>query len=412
MPVISVRLPQLGEGLQEARLVELLKRPGDVIKRDDPIYVMETDKAVSEVESPYDGKLLEWVAEPNSVLPIGTEIAKMEVAEGVEEMAAGHGPTAHGSSGSSTPSSLPQAVVPSSVIPAAAAAPIRASTTSTRIPIPPRTRKYLREKGLLNEAEKIPAAGKKLMPEDVDRYIENPAEALRIAAGGGDGFDARELPASQQTLNYRMQRGVQNCVAATISVEVDWSALAEARNHTREAAGETAFAMLLWCVAVATKSHEGFRSSLSGDGKLLKTYHHVNLGVAVAIPGDLLRTAVVRDADALERNMFFGQLSEQIELVREGADQVDASTTITVSNIGSANVMWGIPVVVPPAVATLAVGAVYEKPVPTNDGFKFQQTAVLTMTFDHRVINGVGAAHFLNDVKQLVESYELESSKV
>ena len=70
MPVISVRIPQMGEGLQEALLVEFIKQPGDQIKRDEPIYVMETDKATTDVESPYDGTLVEWTAEPGTVLEI------------------------------------------------------------------------------------------------------------------------------------------------------------------------------------------------------------------------------------------------------------------------------------------------------------------------------------------------------
>ena len=92
MPVISVRIPQLGEGLQEALLVDFLKKPGDTVKRDEPIYVMETDKATTDVESPYAGTLVEWTVETGSVLEIGAEIARMEVAEGTKEMAAGHGP--------------------------------------------------------------------------------------------------------------------------------------------------------------------------------------------------------------------------------------------------------------------------------------------------------------------------------
>ena len=76
MPIISVRIPQLGEGLQEALLVDFLKQPGDSVKRDEPIYVMETDKATTDVESPYAGTLVEWTVEPGSVLEIGTELAK------------------------------------------------------------------------------------------------------------------------------------------------------------------------------------------------------------------------------------------------------------------------------------------------------------------------------------------------
>ena len=77
MPIISIRIPQLGEGLQEALLVEFIKNPGDKVERDEPIYVMETDKATTDVESPYSGKLVEWTVEPGTVLSIGAEIGKI-----------------------------------------------------------------------------------------------------------------------------------------------------------------------------------------------------------------------------------------------------------------------------------------------------------------------------------------------
>jgi pyruvate/2-oxoglutarate dehydrogenase complex dihydrolipoamide acyltransferase (E2) component len=97
MPIISIRIPQLGEGLQEALLVELLKQPGDTVARDEPIYVMETDKASTDVESPYGGTLIEWVVEPGTVLAIGAEVARIEVPEGIQETSAGHpsGNTGH-----------------------------------------------------------------------------------------------------------------------------------------------------------------------------------------------------------------------------------------------------------------------------------------------------------------------------
>ena len=183
MPIISVRIPQLGEGLQEALLVEFLKEPGDTVERDEPIYVMETDKAVTEVESPYAGTLVEWVAETNSVLPIGTEVARMEVAEGVKEMPAGHKPAEL--------STAAEAV-------AAATAPNRPT-----IPIPPRTRKYLKDKGLLDVADEIPAAGAKLMVEDVDRYLAEQGGGASVGAGA-EGYDERALPPSQIALNFRL----------------------------------------------------------------------------------------------------------------------------------------------------------------------------------------------------------------
>lgn len=88
MPIISVRIPQIGEGLQEARLVAVLKQPGDHVKRDEPIYQMETDKAVMDVESPYEGILVEWLGQADDVLEIGAEVARMDVASAVETQAA------------------------------------------------------------------------------------------------------------------------------------------------------------------------------------------------------------------------------------------------------------------------------------------------------------------------------------
>ena len=92
MPTVAIRIPQLGEGLQESLVIELFKASGDHVKRDEPLYAMETDKGTMDIESPYDGVLTEWLVEEGTVHKIGAAIAHMEVAEGVEEMAAGHGP--------------------------------------------------------------------------------------------------------------------------------------------------------------------------------------------------------------------------------------------------------------------------------------------------------------------------------
>lgn len=164
MPVISIRIPQLGEGLQEALLVELLKKPGDKVKRDDHIYVMETDKATTDVESPYDGTIVEWTVKTGTVLQIGAEIGRIEVAEGVKEVAVGHGPadshaapsaTAASSAGGAMHDSLASRVEASS-----GPRDDEGDTSGGGPMIPPKTRKYLKEKGLLDVAHQIPAAGK------------------------------------------------------------------------------------------------------------------------------------------------------------------------------------------------------------------------------------------------------------
>jgi pyruvate/2-oxoglutarate dehydrogenase complex dihydrolipoamide acyltransferase (E2) component len=130
MPTVAVRIPQIGEGLQEARLVAVLKQPGEAVKRDEPIYQMETDKAVMDVESPYEGTLVEWLAEVDTILPIGGAVANMNVADGVSEVGGGHG-----------------APVASAESPVAAGASDQAGG-SRNAKITPRTRGYANENGV------------------------------------------------------------------------------------------------------------------------------------------------------------------------------------------------------------------------------------------------------------------------
>lgn len=458
MPTISVRIPQMGEGLQEARLVEYLKRPGDRVRRDEPIYVMETDKAVTEVESPFAGTLIEWLVEADSVLPIGTEIARMEVdaATAGEVSTDSHGTHAGaatlGTDAIDESSVADEAPVASQSRLAVSAGPATVRLTphltgNLGVPIPPRTRKYLRECGLIDAIARIPALGKKLLPADVDRYLSAMSEADSVGTraangarpnsdtlaptasvpagasipeasfagatlpGANDSFTEATLSKTQQTLNYRMYRGMQACIPAVIEVDVDWTRLVTAREALRQEYNATGFALTLWCVAQTMRNFPLLRSSLAADGKTLRTYRHVNLGVAVAVENGLLRTAVIRHADNLSLPIFIPTLQTQVEKVRLGEDQIDATTTVMVSNIGSAGVRAGIPVIVTPAVATIAVGRVGWTPVPLpQGGIGFQQSANLTMTFDHRIVNGVGAAEFLVAVKESMERFTVPSA--
>ena len=406
MPIVSVRIPQMGEGLQEALLVEFIKKPGDVVRRDEALYVMETDKATTEVESPYSGRLVEWTAKEGTVLAIGTEVARMEVDSSVTISA----PTHHGMPASSTPS---DAQINSTSDSSEPSENLESSSGRERsegdVNIPPRTRKYLKDKGLLELVGNIPCQGSKLTPEDVDRYLAaQGSHEISSSSTSDSPFDETPVSKQQITLNYRLVRSVQTTVPVTIMTEVDWTAMSVARQQVKAAGGkETSFAMMLWCVAQSLGRHPRFRTSLSGDGTIFRTYRHVNFGVAVALPEDSLVTAVLKSADTLNRAEFFETLSKQIELARNGVDQADPSITISVSNMGTANMRFGIPAIVTPAVATLALGEVFDAPIPTPTGFAFQKRAQLTMAFDHRVINGIGAAAFLNDLKQEIQTFKM-----
>lgn len=389
MPSVSIRIPQMGEGLQEALLVQFLKKPGDMVRRDEAIYVMETDKATTDVESPYAGRLVEWLVKEGTVLAIGTEVATMEIEACAPVSDVGNLTVDQVTQAQDQPSD-------------------ESSAAEGSAWIPPRTRKMLKENGLLEIAQSIPRRGNKLMPEDVQRYLQSRSFESTGLESPSEQYEETPVSKQQVTLNYRLHRSVQTTVPVTLVCEVDWSALHEARRLIRETSGkQTAFAMMLWCVVGALAKHPRFRTSLVGDSTVYRTYKQVNLGVAVALPEDALVTAAIHGADQMSRQDFFKVLTQRIELARQGVDQAAPSITMSVSNIGTASMRMGIPAIVSPAVATLALGEVFDAPIPKGNGFVFQKRATLTLAFDHRVINGVGAAAFMNDLKDSIERFEL-----
>lgn len=389
--LIALTIPQIGEGLQEARLVATLKNPGDSVKRDEAIYQMETDKAVMDVESPYEGVLTEWLVQVDTVVPIGAEIARMKVMGEVSAAPAHHqAPVSVAASGALS-AATPQGAGP------------------RRLDVPPRTRAYAKEKGL-SEAElaNIPASGSKLMPADIDAFLTGGAASVPTARVSSSGWrhSERELTSAQRLLSSRLVRGSQLVVPGTITVATVWEAIETARANVKASGGDfqpSAFTMFAYAVVQALKDHSGFRSTLVGDSSV-RTYDHVHLGIAVALPGDQLVLAVVDEADKLTWPEFAAKSREQIQLARDGKDQAHEAVTISLTNMQSFGLRDAVPVVVPPSVATIFLGEPYNGLDQSGSDLKLRRFVNLAMTFDHRLINGVGASEFLNQVRTNTET--------
>jgi pyruvate dehydrogenase E2 component (dihydrolipoamide acetyltransferase) len=240
------------------------------------------------------------------------------------------------------------------------------------------------------------------MPEDIDAYL-----AGRGAPATGSGYSEQPLGQKQRLLASRLVRGSQLVVPGTISVVCEWAAVENLRARIKVSGGDfqpSAFTMFAFAVARALRDFPMFRSTLVGDGTL-RTYETAHLGIAVALPGDELVLAVVDDADRLEWREFATRMRAQIELARSGQDQANESVTISLTNMQAAGLRDAVPVVVPPGVATLFLGeSYYGIDQDTSAEVKLTRCANLALTFDHRLINGVGAADFLNAVKANVES--------
>jgi pyruvate/2-oxoglutarate dehydrogenase complex dihydrolipoamide acyltransferase (E2) component len=380
----SLYVPQIGEGLQEARIVAFLKQPGELIKRDEAIYQMETDKAVMDVESPYGGTLLRWSANVDDVLAIGAEVGVIKVSEGTEIQSA----PSHGA-----PSDGPTIAV---AVPSSPAASSGASITGLQ-GIPPRTRAYAKEKGLSTDVLlSIRPAGTKMMPSDIDAHL-NKAKP--------QGYSEIQLGGKQRVLNSRMVRSNSLVVPGTMTVVCSWSPIEEARAKIKAGGGEfqpSAFTMFAYSVAKAISEFPTFRSAMIGDDKV-RTYDNVSLGIAVALPGDELVLAVVDKADTLEWRSFADATRERIALARGGKDQAHEAVSVSLTNMQSAGLRNAIPVVVAPSMATIFLGEVF---YDWNPNGTRRKVVNLTMTFDHRLANGMGAAEFLNKIKEYSENIE------
>jgi len=268
--------------------------------------------------------------------------------------------------------------------------------------IPPRTRAYAKEKGISDEVlATIAAAGSKLMPSDIDAHLGGSG-----ASTAAKGYSEAPVPSAQRLLASRMVRGNQLVVPGTEMVAVQWTAVENLRARIKASGSDfqpSAFTMFSFAVAQALKEFPAFRTILVGDNTF-RTYDHVALGIAVARPGDELVLAVVEDADTLDWRQFATRMRERIDQAREGKDQASEAVTISLTNMQSFGLRDAVPVVVPPSVATLFLGEVYNGLAQDTTELRLVRTANLSLTFDHRVINGVGAAQFLAKIKEHLES--------
>jgi pyruvate/2-oxoglutarate dehydrogenase complex dihydrolipoamide acyltransferase (E2) component len=168
----------------------------------------------------------------------------------------------------------------------------------------------------------------------------------------------------------------------------------------------TSFAMATICIVRAISKHEVFRSSLPRHS-MLRVYEHVHLGVAVSLPNDDLTTAVVDNADTYDLSEYARILREKVKEARQGDDQVRQHTSVIVTSLTQMDIHDAIPVIVPPAMATLALSSPFEELHLQDGKVESTQKLNLSLTIDHRVVNGARAASFLNDVRDEIENFKL-----
>ncbi|MBI2512311.1 MAG: 2-oxo acid dehydrogenase subunit E2 [Opitutae bacterium] len=358
---ILVRVPIMGEGLRSARVVNLNKKPGDAVKHDDVLCELETDKAVYPVEASFAGTFKEWRIKVDDTVLIGQEIA---LVTGDAASVAG--------------------------LPIGGAAPAKPAAGSA-------VGAALRRDSQPDESRDKPA------PTISAAKLSAPAPAISASAPTSMNGNVRP-PALHPAITKRLDA----VVPANMLMDARWEPLKKAREAAKAKLGKTASspsAMMAWCVTRAQEKHAAFRCLVGKDGTILEQ-PVFDQGVAVALEGDRLATAAIGGANKLSFADFSAAYNRAVDETRAGK-LLDVQAPLNITSLGAFGVESATPIVVPPAMATLFIGTAHERMI--NDGGLIYPCEVVTLslTFDHKVVNGAGAAAFLQEVKQQFESFTL-----
>jgi len=193
-----------------------------------------------------------------------------------------------------------------------------------------------------------------------------------------------------------------------LQIDARWDAIRQARAAAKKSDSENApspSVMVAWTVVRAMEKHSAFRSLMLDDDRIVQC-DEFDLGIAVAMDDDRLATAVIPQSNALAWPEFVRRYHQALEATRSG--RVDAmNAPVVISSLGAFGVRAAAPIVVPPSVGTLFIGSAHRELSPNGKKAQPIEVITLSLTFDHRVVNGAGAANFVHEIKELIEGFEM-----
>src|SRR6266545_4451989 len=431
MARVDVLMPQMGESIAEGTLSKWLKKVGDTVKRDEPLFEISTDKVDAEIPAPAAGVLAEIKVQEGQTVPVQTLVAILETEKGAAAPAPTKpdAPKAADQKPAPKPAPPPPAPTPEPPAPRLEApAPLRSgdgggvqtAEQRLRTKSTPLVRKIAAEHRV--DISRIPGSGYagRVTKQDILGYIERApaAPGPRPQAPGpmtvehpavepwpGDRVEPwskiRKITADHMVMSKRVSAHVASFF------EVDFTRVAQLRAKATEKA--TFLAYIVKACAVNLRKHPVVNAAVSGDSTIYRA--DVNIGIAVALDWGLI-VPVIKHADELSLMGIARAISDLGERARTKKllpDDVQRGT-FTITNPGGFGPFAGVPIINQPQVAILGVGAIEKRPkvVTAADGsdtIAIRTTGMLTMSYDHRVVDGADADKFLADVKQLLQEF-------
>ena len=457
---VDVVMPQMGESIFEGTITKWLKKPGDKVERDEPLFEISTDKVDAEIPSPSAGVLKEIKIAEGQTVPIQTIVAVIDGAGSAAASAPvpSAAPAKPGPASAAAPApaaAKPAAPAPAPAAPAPAAPAAAASSGSTeRIHSSPLVRRLAKEHGVDLSSIEGTGAGGRITKEDIESVIAGqsapaaaqapasaaatrpsvppPAPAPLAAPGAPAVHGSQYAPALQigvpreriyfgnyeiQPLSNMRQKIAEHMVASkhvsahVYSVdEIDMTKVAAIRAKSKEEFEkryETKLTFMPFFVKAAVAGLRAYPTlNASLDGTSMVLHKEINVGIAVALDWGLL-VPVIKNADeknllGIQRNL--NDLAERARSKKLKPEEVQEGT-FSITNPGVFGGLFGLPVISQPNVGILGLGAIEKRPVVINDSIAIRSMCYVTLSYDHRVVDGAVAHQFLHKVKETLENW-------
>jgi 2-oxoglutarate dehydrogenase E2 component (dihydrolipoamide succinyltransferase) len=452
--MIDVVMPQMGESIVEGTLTKWLKKPGETIGRDEPLFEISTDKVDTEIPSPAAGVLAEVLIEEGKTVGINTIVAR------INDGASAPAP-APAVSQAEPPAPPPPAPAPAAAAPTPE--PVATVVEETAGPLSPLVRKMARENNIDLSQVKGTGAGNRITKQDLETYLasksapqqrqaEAPAPQTQAPAapaappqapaappppqavatipqtvavppqvtspprvGEAPGTRVEPMSMMRQSIAKHMVFSKQTSAHVTTVHKVDFTKVAKARDKAKgNVQAQYGFSLtflpfVLKATCVALRQFPILNASI--DGTNIIYYRDINLGIAVALENGLI-VPVIRNADeksviGLQRSV--ADLAARARSRHLRPEEVQGGT-FSITNFGSFGSVFATPVINQPQVAILGVGTIEKTPVVIDDAIAIRSIAYLALTFDHRLIDGALADQFTAKVKAILEGWAEEIS--
>lgn len=425
------RLPDIGEGIHEGEIVKWFVKPGDKVGEDDVLCEVQNDKAVVEIPSPVAGTVEEILVEEGTVAIVGDVLIKFD-APGYEGL---QFKGEHGESKAEQKVEEKQEAQTQSKPEVTESAPAAEVDTNRRVIAMPSVRKYAREKGV--DIRQVQGSGNngRVQKSDIDT-IANGGNATASQVNTeteSQVSEGQKTPAAAQTVipegefpeTREKMSGIRKAIAkamvnskhtaphVTLMDEIDVTKLVAHRKKFKEVAAEkgiklTFLPYVVKALVSALREYPTLNTSIDDEASEIVHKHYFNIGIAADTDRGLL-VPVVKNADRKSVFSISQEINDLAGKAREGklAPNEMKGASCTITNIGSAGGQWFTPVINQPEVAILGIGRIAEKAIVKNGEILAAPVLALSLSFDHRIIDGATAQHALNHIKRLLNDPEL-----